>query len=136
MLLVVLFVVLAVSGCIVTHLYSNSCHGFWDHDVWSTVGAVGCVLGFTGLVVSAFLGLRVQINKDVDYQVALNERDALVYRLEHREDNMVGNEMLYSEVTEFNNGLLSTKKWADSPWIGCFFNEKIADLDYIEYREG
>ncbi len=136
MILIVLFVVLAACGVLVASLYFNHYHGFWDHDAWSSVGAILCVLGFVGLFTSAFLGLRVQIAKDTDYQAALNEREALVYRLEHREANLVGNEMLYSEITEFNNSLLVTKKWADSPWLGCFYNEKIADLDYIEYREG
>ena len=136
MLLIFLSVVLLAGGVLASTLYVNNFDGFWNHPVWSVLGALLSLLGVIGLFASAVFGLRVLINKDVDYQAALNERETLMYRLEHKEENLVGNEMLYSEITDFNNSLLITKKWVDSPWIGCFVNEKIAGLDYIQYKEG
>ena len=136
MLLLVIFVVLVIVGGIILHLYENSFRGFWDHDWWAGVGSAAIVIGAVGALVLGLSCLIVQVPKDVDYQAALNEREALVYRLENREENIVGNEMLYSEITKFNNALLSAKKWASNPWIGCCYNDLIASIDYIEYREG
>ena len=50
-------------------------------------------------------------------------------------DNIVGNEMLYNDVVEFNNELRRIKKWANSPWVSWFYNQKIASIDYIEIGE-
>jgi hypothetical protein len=137
MLLLVLSVVLLIAGILATCLYVNSYYGFWARDVWMVIGAAAVVFGLIGSLSLGVTCLKVSLTKDVDYQVALNERTSLVYRLENQESNLVGNEMLYSEITEFNSKLLTTKKWADNPWIGCCFNDLIADLDYIDYqREG
>lgn len=135
MLLIILLIVLAVVGGVIIWLYSNSYKGFWDHEAWVDVGMLFAAVGLVGSIACGAMVLKVQVKKDVDYQAALNERTALEYRLEHRAENQIGNEMLYSEITEFNNSLLVAKKWANNPWVGCFNNDLIADLDYIEYKE-
>jgi hypothetical protein len=56
----------------------------------------------------------------------------LEYRIEHIEENITGNEMLYNDIVEFNNELRSTKKWANNPWTNWFYNQDIATIDYIE----
>lgn len=79
--------------------------------------------------------LRVKINEDIDYQSALYEKKVIEYRIDHMLDNIVGNEMLYNDVVEFNNELRRIKKWANNPWVSWFYNQKIASIDYIEIGE-
>jgi hypothetical protein len=43
-----------------------------------------------------------------------------------------GNEMLYTQIMEFNNELRTTKRWSENAWVGMMYNEKIATIDYIE----
>ena len=57
----------------------------------------------------------------------------LEYRIEHMEENITGNEMLYNDIVEFNNALRSEKKWANNPWTSWFNNQDIASLDYVEW---
>lgn len=87
---------------------------------------------------SAFVGadiLHVKINEDIDYQSALYEKEVIEYRIDNMSDNIVGNEMLYNDVVEFNNELRRIKKWANNPWVSWFYNQKIASIDYIEIGE-
>lgn len=104
----------------------------WRNSLGSSLLAIGVI----ATTVIAILFFVIQVPKQVNYENAVAKREALEYRLEHREENIVGNEMLYSEITEFNNGLRGKKRYADSPWIGWFVNDKIAEIDYIDYMQG
>ena len=86
-----------------------------------------------GMICSFFIGIN-SVNKQVDYEHALYTKKTIEYRIEHKDDNIIGNEMLYNDITEFNNELRSTKYWANNPWTSWFNNEKVAQLDYIEYE--
>lgn len=90
-----------------------------------TAGCIGtfiCVLGIA----------CTQIPKQSAYEKEVMRRDMLVYRLEHKESEQVGNEMLYSDILEFNQDLYSAKRWCKNPWVNWFWNDKIAELDYID----
>lgn len=89
------------------------------------IGALGSLLIF------AFI-FTININRDIDYQNKLYEREMLEYRIEKMEENITGNEMLYNDIVEFNNELRNTKKWANNPWTNWFNNQDIATIDYIE----
>ena len=99
------------------------------------------VLGLIGATASAFILIAcaigiicTQANIDLDYQNKLDEKEMLEYRIEQG-SGIVGNELLYSQVVEFNNELRSTKKWANSPWFNWYNNKKIATIDYIVIEE-
>ena len=95
----------------------------------------GVFLMVSALFVTALVGIGIisaQVNGDINYQNNLHEREMLEYRIEHIEENITGNEMLYNDIAEFNNELRSTKKWANSPWTNWFYNQDIATIDYIE----
>lgn len=101
-------------------------------DIIETIGIAFVVIGILcSIFTSAFIMTNV-ITYDVSYQNVLHEREMLEYRIEHMEENITGNEMLYNDIVEFNNELRETKKWANNPWTNWFNNEDIASLDYIE----
>ena len=83
------------------------------------------------IVTSTFVLVNVS-TYDVDYQNMLHKREMLEYRIDHMEDNITGNEMLYNDIVEFNNELRSEKKWALNPWTDWFNNKDVASIDYIE----
>lgn len=92
------------------------------------------LLVFSGIAafVMAMWMLGVQVNKDVDYQNALYQKEMIEYRIDHADEDIVGNELLYNDIVEYNNDLRFIKKWSDSYWTNWFFNEDIATIDYIE----
>ena len=90
-----------------------------------TLGIVGCL--FTG---GFIIGNAATC--ELNYQNALHEKEMLEYRIDHMEENITGNEMLYNDIVEFNNGLRNVKKWANSLWTNWFNNQYVASIDYIE----
>ena len=97
------------------------------------------IVGFTCTILGVILSLSVvsvcignSVSMDIDYQNMLHKREMLEYRIEHMNEDITGNELLYNDIVEFNNELRGQKKWANSIWTNWFNNKYIADLDYIE----
>lgn len=98
-------------------------------------GSIIFVVGIGGTIICALLIVFTQLPKQANYEKSVMHREMLEYRIEHQEDNQIGNELLYSEILEFNQKVYSAKKWSQNPWVNWFVNDKIAELDYIEYSE-
>lgn len=88
------------------------------------------IFGFVSLV-SGGIAIQTQVTKDVEYEQKIYEKQVLEYRLENCED-LQGNELLYADITKFNNELRNTKHWANNLWTSWFYNDKVATIDYIE----
>ena len=101
-------------------------------DWYGMIGLLLTVLAIFALVISSVIAMVIQIPKEKDYQQAVYERQVIEYRLENKDDNIVGNELLYKDIVEFNNNLRQHRRYADSFWIGIFLNDKIATIEYIE----
>ena len=82
----------------------------------------------------AMMGIHLPSNQ-VQYNRTKMEYDMLQYRVEHIEDNNVGNELLYNDIVEFNKELYDIKRMANNKWINWFVVEQIAELDYIKIEE-
>jgi hypothetical protein len=90
---------------------------------------------FIGSIITVATLVIILINAsiyEIEYQNTLHTREMLEYRIEHMEENITGNEMLYNDIVEFNNVLRAEKKWANNPWTNWFNNQDIASIDYIE----
>ena len=135
MLIFIILCVAFIAG--ITLLVLDDKFGWsWKHGLVSLLGCALAVLGFFAILISAIWVATVQIPKETDYQNELHLRETLEYRLEHKSENAVGNELLYTDIVQFNNNLRTTKYYANNPWTSWFHNDKIATLDYIEIEEG
>ena len=125
MLVTLLIIVILILGivCLALHNYSDFIFG------------IGMTLTFISSIAILIVSISIidtQVNKEVNYQNTLYEKMVLEYRLDNMEDDIVGNEMIYNDIVEFNNELRSVKKWANNPWTNWLYNEKIAIIDYIK----
>lgn len=103
-----------------------------NSDLAFVIGLILTIIAiFTSLIVGVAI-IDVNVNKEVNYQNKLYEREMLEYRIDNMENNIVGNEMLYNDIIEFNNELRSVKKWANNPWTNWFYSQDVASIDYIE----
>lgn len=125
MIITILGVLLLIGGILL--LNSDTCK-----DLLIGCGVIGTFIGGVMLGISILAISITQINREIDYQNKSYERDMLEYRIENMEEDIVGNEMLYNDIVEFNNELRSVKKWANNPWTNWFNNADIATIDYIE----
>lgn len=133
MIITLIFVGMFIAGIVLLIIGNSSKISYSAQDIIFYIGIICLVLGGVIGMITGGISIGTVINADLDYEKTIYERDALEYRLEHSDENMIGNELLYNDIVEFNNRLRHTKKWADSPWLSWFFNQKIADIEYIEF---
>lgn len=103
-------------------------------DKWNeSISGFLCTILGTGVLLGCVICIMtVQIPAENDYQKMLYEKEVLEYRIENEDSNIVGNELLYNDIVEFNNELRNEKYYANNLWVNWFHNAKIADIDYIE----
>ncbi len=134
MLILIIFGVLSICG-ILMFVFQKIDEIYWERlktDALEIIGILTAVIFGLGLLVCSTVVMIVQIPKENQYQRMLYEKQVLEYRLEQKEENIIGNEMLYSEIVKFNNTLRTVKRYSDSLWVGIFYNDKIATIEYIE----
>ena len=134
MIITLIFIGIIVIGIILLAIGNNK---KWkiSWGIRDNLSFIGVALIILGIVACMFAGAFIISNVttyDLNYQNVLHEKEVLEYRIEHMEENITGNEMLYNDIVEFNNELRSQKKWANNPWTNWFNNKDIASLDYIE----
>lgn len=131
MLLTILSGIVLIVGIVVLIIGNY----YWGKDVLNIIGFSFAFIGVLVLMVCSVLAIIAAATKDKVYQDMLYQRKVLEYRLSHEEENTIGNELLYSDIVEFNNELRSDKTYSDNIWINWFFNDKVATIDYIEIQE-
>lgn len=142
MLLLILFGVLMITGIVMvissSLLEKYAKYGTWLRNNTDEINTSGWFIIVLNIIILFCIGtviLCIQIPKETDYQKALYEKEVLEYRLENKDENQVGNEMLYSEIVEFNNELRTHKTYSKNLWLNLFYNDKIATIDYIELNK-
>lgn len=139
MLLLILFGIFMIIGIVMvissSLIVKYAKYGTWLRNNTGEINVSGWGIIAINIIILLCIGiviLCIQIPKETDYQNALYEKEVLEYRLENKDENLVGNEMLYSEITKFNNELRKHKTYSKNLWLNLFYNDKIATIDYIE----
>ena len=123
MLILIISVVFLVLGLI---LHYGVCTVIWGRMITFLSSTVLCLV--------CFLWGCCALTKNVEYNKKIYEKELLEYRLKN--EQLPGNELLFKDITEFNNEIREIKYYSSSFIVGIFYNEKIATIDYInvEYR--
>lgn len=129
MLIIFSLVILIIIGIFLLFLYERL---YWDNI--NLIGMFITSFGIICLIVCSIYIFSVQVSSNLDYENMLAKKQMIEYRLEKQND-IVGNELLYSQIIEFNNELRSVKKWANNSWTNWFNNQKIANnIDYVNIK--
>lgn len=132
MITILIGISLLVIGIILAIVRANVPSMSWKvRDILEWVQFPAIFVGSIIVGVCIFVILINASMYDIEYQNTLHTKEMLEYRIEHMEENITGNEMLYSDIVEFNNELRCVKKWANNPWTNWFSNKDIASIDYI-----
>lgn len=111
---------------------NDGCH--WYNDMIDLIGFLLVVVGTVGLGICLTMIIVAHIGVDAQLQALQNTHDMLVYRLEHINELPAGNEMLYSEITEFNNQLYRNIINSQNPWISWFYNSAFNNIPLISWQ--
>ena len=131
MIWIMISILTLVIGIALLVLYNE----WWDApELFEIAGLFATIVGVVATVITVIMVILNFALTDIGYQDAVAERQMLEYRIEHCE-NLVGNELIYSDIVGFNEGLRHTKRFANSPWTNWFYNKKIAEMDYIDIIE-
>ena len=129
MIITIVSIALLVASLVLFHIEDECC---FPNFLSFLASMFMMIVGGLATFICVIALFSAQVNKDIDYQNALYEKEMLEYRIDHADEDIVGNELLYNDIVEFNNGLRTTKKYANSYWTNWLFNEDIATIDYIE----
>lgn len=122
------FIILGIVLCIVTDKL-NYCSLWYDFIENSM-----CASFVVGVLMTIIVGIGAIVNVifvDIEYEDKLVEKQMIEYRIEQSE-NLAGNELLYTQIVEFNEDLRHTKRWVKNPWTSWLNNWKVAEINYIE----
>lgn len=131
MLFTIISLVVLVVGIFLIVLSKNRKLRYWTREHLEFTGLLFIVLGALVSVICVGCIIGNASTRDMTYQNVLHQREMLEYRIEHMEDNITGNEMLYNDIVEFNNNLRETKKFANSLWFNWFYNQDVAAMDFV-----
>ena len=130
-----LFLFLSISIFIIGIIICFICSKKYTCSDIDLVGYGLIIIGAITSVVLATAIITVQTTKEINYQSALYEKEVIEYRLENKDKNDIFNEHLYKDIIEYNNKLRKAKKMSENLWTNWFVNDKLAEIDYIEYKE-
>lgn len=128
-LLTIALLIISIIGAFLAYKY------YWasesPHLALISIIAVIAIIFFAGVMFWEIVFIGVNQGKAQNtYNQMLYTKEVLEYRLESGE--LQGNELLYKDITEYNNKVRSVKYYYNNLWTSWFFSGKVASIDYIE----
>ena len=105
-------------------------------DIWLYLGTLCSVIASVVIIICGIVCLIInsEVMTEMEYQNMLLERTNIEYCLEQAEteDSFLTNGGIYYDAVQFNNDLRVYKTYAHNFWVGWFWADKPATLDYIK----
>lgn len=112
---------------------------WWRYDDWGNEGWIcGAVLSWVAGGVCAIVAVVAIIiaatHNDIITENLIARHEAIEYRLEQCEEdtNVIVNGGVYNDLIEYNAEVRRHKRWTHDPWVGWFYSDGPAELEYIE----
>lgn len=133
MILFLLAVAVAVACGVLLYCYRDK-YVEWDVGV-SILLLICCLVVFISIVTF--------IHNKADYSIEkenlLEERAIIIYQIEHEvsflKDSRIGvNELLYTQIKDFNAEVRRHRHWLNSPWISWYEQSYWNEIELINYE--
>ena len=112
---------------------------YWGSDGWC-FGFICCwIIGGVCTLVAIISIIIAAAENDITTDNLIEQRNAIEYRLEQcdKDTNIMVNGGIYNDIVEYNNTIRKYKKWTHNPWVGWFWADGPAELEYIKlFNEG
>ena len=108
-----------------SHLYFDDNWMFGAITSW-VVGGVCSIVAIVAIIVAV-------AQNDIVTENLIAKRDAIMYRLEqcNEDTNVMVNGGVYEDLIEYNAEVRRYKRWTHDPWVGWFYSDGPAELEYI-----
>ena len=133
---IISFLVLAfgITALIIYYCKYSDC--LFKGDGWFFAGLLCTVISSAIILICGIvcLGINADINVELEYQNMLLEQKSIECRLEQAEskDSFMTNGGVYYDAVQFNNDLRAYKTYTHNFWVGWFWADRPAELEYIE----
>ena len=137
MILTILLLVLIAIGVVLAIV-----GGVIDEEVPLTIGVILVIVSLIPAVLGVCFGIDANVNADINRQKALDERAAIVRRVELQEmaidenGSLVVNGGLYDDIIEFNDKVRKDNRWGTNPWTNWYRGWEYAGLEEIPVPGG
>ena len=106
----------------------------WYDDNWAFGAILSWIIGGV-LTIIAIVSIIVAVaQNDIVTEDLIAQREAIEYRLEQCDEdaNVMINGGVYEDLVEYNAEVRRHKRWTHDPWVGWFYSDGPAELEYIE----
>ena len=106
----------------------------WYKDGWLMGAILSWIVGGVCVIVAIAGIITAAAKNDILTENLVAQREAIEYRLEQCEEdaNVMINGGVYDDLIEYNAEVRRHKRWTHDPWVGWFYSDGPADLEYIE----
>lgn len=106
----------------------------WSGDSWFYGAIISWAVGGICIIVAIVAIIIAVVQNDIITENLIAQREAIEYRLEQCDEdtNIIVNGGVYNDLVEYNAEVRYHKRWTHDPWVGWFYSDGPADLEYIE----
>ena len=103
-------------------------------DGWICGAVLSWIIGGICIIIAIVAIIIAAAQNDILTEDLIAKREAIEYRLEQCDEdtNIVVNGGVYNDLIEYNAEVRRHKRWAHDPWVGWFYSDGPAELEYIE----
>ena len=117
--------------------------GIWlgikgECDWWGDFCAIIATISIFAVAILTPIAIIENAYSDKFYTDLVEKRELVEYRLEQisNDKNLLVNGGTYEDLLDYNSTIRSYKTYSDNFWIGWFYADNIAKLDYIPLPKG
>ena len=106
----------------------------WCDDGWLFGALVSWVIGGVCVIIAIAAIISAAAQDGIVTENLIAQREAIEYRLEQCEEdtNVMINGGVYDDLVEYNAEVRRHKRWTHDPWVGWFYSDSPAELEYIK----
>ena len=115
-------------------LWKNKTRKSYYNEGWIFGAAMGWVIGGVCAIVAIVFIIIAAAQNDIITEDLIAKREAIEYRLEQCDEdtNVTVNGGVYSDLIEYNAEVRRHKRWTHDLWVGWFYSDGPAELEYIK----
>lgn len=106
----------------------------WFDDGWLFGAITSWVIGGVCVIVAIIAIITAAAQDGIVTENLIAQREAIEYRLEQCEEdtNVMINGGVYDDLVEYNAEVRRHRRWTYDLWVGWFYSDGPAELEYIE----
>ena len=115
-------------------LWKDKTSKSYYNEGWIFGATMGWIVGGVCTIVAIICIIAAAAENGIVTEDLIAKREAIEYRLEQCDEdtNVIVNGGVYNDLVEYNAEVRRHKRWTHDPWVGWFYPDGPAELEYID----